>query len=380
VSATEADLTELLGRAEATPYGPARSAMVEEATQRAESAGLAALALTARLELITAYCLGGEPAKLFVPFARCLADLDAQPERFENWQLGSLLWRFKYVVSAITEFPEISLAQADGVLDDMERRYRAAGYGLHAVYTYRFAMAEHVGEGSASRWYELWTGAERDRLSDCVGCDPSRQVRHLAAVGRDEGAVAVAEPVLTGTLTCVEQPQTMLTALLLPYVRTGRLDEAAAAHRRAYRSYRDKPQDMVEVGWHIGFLARTGNEPRAVELLARHLAWLDLAPSPWDRMMFAAHAALLGRRLGEQGHGEVTVRRPASGERPPAELDAAELQAVMSAEALAIAARFDARNGTTTQSDRVRAVLAAAPLVGHLPLSATARSGYGGLW
>ena len=49
---------------------------------------------------------------------------------------------------------------------------------------------------------------------------PSK-VRYLAARGRDEEAVALAEPVLAGRLTCTEQPQTILTALLLPYLRTG---------------------------------------------------------------------------------------------------------------------------------------------------------------
>ena len=71
-------------------------------------------------------------------------------------------------------------------------------------------------------WYELWSTTPRDDLSDCAGCDPSAQAGYLADAGRDEEAIALAEPVLAGRLTCVEQPQAMLTALLLPYLRTGR--------------------------------------------------------------------------------------------------------------------------------------------------------------
>ena len=51
---------------------------------------------------------------------------------------------------------------------------------------------------------------------------------------------------LAGRLSCTEQPQTILSGLMVPYLRTGRLEEAADAHRRSYRLMRGKLADHQE--------------------------------------------------------------------------------------------------------------------------------------
>ena len=83
---------------------------------------------------------------------------------------------------------------------------------------------------------------------------------------------------LAGRLTCSEQPQGILTTLLLPYLRTGRLEQARDAHRRAYRLHRPNLADLGDIADHIEFCALTGNEARGLEILERHLGWLDRAP------------------------------------------------------------------------------------------------------
>src|SRR5690606_35964307 len=131
---------------------------------------------------------------------------------------------------------------------------------------------------------------------------------------RHEEAVALGDPVLSGQLTCSEQPQSMLTTLMVPYLRTGRLEQARDAHRRAYRLERSQLADLASIADHIEFCARTGNEARALEMVERHLGWLDRAPSPWAAMMFAASAALaLGRAQDRRPDDELTVHRPAHG-------------------------------------------------------------------
>src|SRR5262249_54027852 len=157
----------------------------------------------------------------------------------------------------------------------------------------------------ADEWFARWSAAPRDQNSDCVGCDPTSKVEHLAARGLDEEAVALAAPVLAGQLTCIEQPQAILTELLLPYLRTGRLTEAAEAHRRAYRRLRGNIADLAGISTHVTFCALTGNEMRGLEIVERHLGWLDAAPSPFAAMWFAASAALLLGRLA-RGNPELT--------------------------------------------------------------------------
>ncbi|MEU4391241.1 tetratricopeptide repeat protein [Kribbella sp. NPDC023855] len=359
------ELIERLRRAESTPYGKARSALLEDVVRRADAAEEQELAFYSRLSLVTAYVMGGEARKSLVPFARCVAEWDADPERYRD-HTHSFLWTFKYAPSTLSKFPEVPLAQTYGVLDDMERRWRAGGHSMHAVHQYRWVVADHVGDAeAAAEQYRLWSTAPRDSLSDCVGCDPTSKVRHLIRTGRPDDAVALAVGVLDGTLTCAEQPQMMLTELLPAYVAEGMYSEAVDAHRRAYRMLRDRPGELDAYADHVVFLARTGNETRAVELVERHLGELADPPSTLAEMNFAAAASLALRRISGEG---LMIRQP-KGEDVPA----GQLAEELAGRAVELAARFDERNGTKHQSELVQAVLDAEPWVEYLPLSETAR-------
>ncbi|MGC9666961.1 hypothetical protein ACNTMW_10455 [Planosporangium sp. 12N6] len=368
---TEADLWRLLAEGRGMPYGAAQIALAEQVIRHADAAGLDRLRFAGRMFATHAYTYGGEPAKAFVTFSWCLGEYDRDPAGRSREDESLLLWHFKYVVNALTMFPEVPLARAYAVVDDMQRRYAAGGYSLHAVYRQRWGVAYHIGDGAAAEeWYTRWSAAPRDDNSDCAGCDPGAKVVHLADRGRDSDAVALAAPVLAGHLTCSEQPQNILTALLLPYLRTGRLAEAADAHRRGYRLMRGNLSDLGDLAEHLMFCAWTGNEARGLEIVQRHLGWLDRSPSPWATMRFAAAAARVLDGLVRAGHDGLTVHRPAAGGREAADVPAPDLAARLAAQARDLAARFDERNGTTAQGDRVARMLAAEPLVGYLPLSA----------
>ncbi|GAA4237036.1 hypothetical protein GCM10022254_48040 [Actinomadura meridiana] len=362
------DVYELMTRSQELPYGEAKTVLIEDALRRAEAAGDEVLAFHVRVRLTDAYRYGGEPVKAFATFSRTLTDHDRDPGRFGETR--GLLWQMKAIVSSLTLFPEIPLDRAYAVLDDMERRYRAGGHSLQAVYHYRNVVARHVGDGSADDWYAKWRAAERDDLSDCEGCDPTGMARHLVESGRYEEAFEIAAPVLNATLTCNEQPQSIQTAMLPVYLRTGRAEQAADAHRRAYRVHRARLADLSDISEHLAFCAATGNEVRGLEIVQRHLGWLDRAPSVHAEMEFCAAAALVLERLATAGHGALAVRRPAADDRPAADVPVPELHAELAARATELAALFDARNGTSHQGDLVRELLAAEQVVEFVPLAA----------
>lgn len=373
MTVTEDQLWNRLFASEELPFGRARTAEVEEVIRHADAQGLANLRYTARVLSIRAYGYGGEPAKAFVPFAWCLAAYDRGEgdPRIDS----HLFWSFKSIVDKLASFPEVSLAQTMAVLDEMEQRYRRAGYSMNPVHQHRELVARHIGDrAEADEQYRLWCASPRSEMSDCIGCEPSAKADHLSWTGRDEEAVAVAQPVLGGEFTCLEQPQRILTSLLLPYLRTGRLTEAAEAHRRAYRAIQHNRAELAGVSGHVRFCGLTGNHARGVELVERHLGWLDEPPTPAADMDFCAAAAFVLGLVVRAGHGDAVVRRPAAGDRPVREQTVAALHEELSARATGLAALFDARNGTAEQGERVRATLAEEPLVDHLPLSGPARA------
>jgi tetratricopeptide (TPR) repeat protein len=367
--ATEDEIRGMIGGIWDAPEGPGQIALAEEALLHAEANGDADLAFDARMAATNAFHRGGEPAKAFVTFARCLAEYDADPGRRSGQDEHLLLWYFKYIVSSMAKFPEVPLERTQAVLDDMERRFRSGGHSLHAVYAYRHVIASHVGDTElADHWYRMWDAAPRDENSDCAGCDPTAKAHHLVWRGRHEEAIAIAEPALEGRLTCSEQPQSILTALMIPYLRTGRLDQARDAHRRAYRAFQTNPADLGSVADHVEFCGLTGNEMRGLELIERHLVWLDRPPTPKAELEFASASAQVLRRLATAGKGDLRVRAP----RSAPEATVAELAAELSERATRLALRFDERNGNAYQSERVAGRLAAEPIVDYLPLSITA--------
>src|SRR5690348_1600771 len=121
---SEETLWTLLRHAEELPYGPARTALVEQAMTEADAAGLRPLAYHARLAATNCYVYGGEPAKSFDTFFWCVEEFDRDPQAHEGTRLG-LLWQFKAAVTGLLTFPDQPLARIDGLLADMERRWRS---------------------------------------------------------------------------------------------------------------------------------------------------------------------------------------------------------------------------------------------------------------
>jgi tetratricopeptide (TPR) repeat protein len=334
------------------PYGPARTAAVERLIPYADAIDDPALAVDTRRSLVIAYRYGNEPAKAFAPFSWCLAVVDREPEVIPTELYERLLWTYKGVILDLTRYPTVDLPTIAAALDDLEARYRLGGYGLHGVHNYRHQVARQTGYlATAEEEFRQWRTLPRDQFSDCVGCDPMEQMIWLVQTGRDSEAVDTAERVLSGEFTCDEQPHSILAGLLLPYLRLGRYADAEAARRRAYRMIRDDPDELAAIGQHIEFCALSGNDARGLELIERHLPWLENARDPDAEMSFASCAALQLRRLVEIGHGADQLH----------DTTVADLEARLRERAMDLAALFDARNGNTARSELIRARISSHP-------------------
>lgn len=361
MSYTEDELREQLSQAEDLAPGPAKTATVEQIVAHADAAELEDVALEARIELINSYHQGNEPAKEFAVFGWCLTYWDAHADSIGPWEAEMLRWQYKWVVTSLTRFPTISLAQTQSALGDMEARYIRGGHSLHAVHSRRHSVAKHIGDlTEAGEQFRLWQAASRDENSDCEGCDPELKVQWLMDRDQDAEALELAQSVLSGRLTCREQPASMLEVVMLGMARLGRIDDARSAHLRSYRAQRGDRDNLEQIGSHLRFLALTGNEARGLEVLERHIGWIDTPRDPMSQMLFAAGAARLLSAVASLGHASMTVHRPASEDRPAGSPTVSDLQTAMTEMALGLAAQFDRRNASTTQSDRVTQLLAEA--------------------
>ncbi|MEU9609200.1 tetratricopeptide repeat protein [Streptomyces sp. NPDC048057] len=346
------------------PHGSARVTRAEFLSAAAEASGEADLFRQSLQGLVDAYEYSSERTKMVVPFARLLQEYDRDPSSFAAHEARSLYWRFKWVAGGIVESPDIPLASVDRWLVDMERRYRLAGYSERAVRQAEFYLADATGDTDRmERAVAGWTVAERDEMSDCHACELNTQGWYRSRRGEDADAVRIWEPVLAGGLSCMEEPHRVLAHSLLPLVRLGRAGEARAHHLRGYRMARGNESLLRSIGEHIEFCALTGNESRGLEILAEHAAHLGPLGDVESQLEFTGGILVLLRRLAELGLADrATVPYQGSVRT------VGELYELLEADAAAITARFDARNGTALVSQRLTGRIAQQPLLDALPL------------
>jgi tetratricopeptide (TPR) repeat protein len=346
------------------PEGPARNARAEELLTAAEKLNVPLAVIEALGHQLKVYNYSSEKARVFVPFARLLRMWDERPEDFDEYETHSLHWVFKWVSSGMLDQPHIPLASIEKWLGEMEHRYRLAGYSERAVRSAEHSVAAHVGDlARAERAYTAWLAADRDSMADCHACELHGQGWWQAERGRDAQALELWRPVLEGEYACAHEPHAALASSLVPLLRLGRLDEARANHLRGFRLVRATESMRGAYAEHVEFCALTGNEARALELLAERPAYFTDDGQPQSKLDFMSVVALLMDRLTGLGLGDRQVPGPAG-----REWTAGELATHARAEALALAARFDERNGTTYVSERARARMEQRPLVERLPL------------
>ncbi|MDQ0598651.1 tetratricopeptide (TPR) repeat protein [Streptomyces canus] len=346
------------------PEGPARNARAEQLLVAAEKLNVPLAVIEALGHQLKVYNYSSEKDKMFVPFARLLRMWDERPEDFDEYETHTLHWVFKWVSSGMLDQPHVPLASIEKWLGEMEHRYRLAGHSERAVRSAEFNVAAHIGDlPRAERAYAAWLAADRDRMADCPACELHGQGWWQSERSRDAEALELWTPVLEGELSCAHEPHTSLAASLLPLLRLGRLDEARANHLRGFRLVRAMESMRGAYADHVEFCALSGNEARGLELLAERPAYFTDTGHPRSGLEFLSVVALLMDRLTGLGLGDRQVPGPAG-----RSWTARELATHARAEALDLAGRFDARNGTAHVSERARARMAQEPLVERLPL------------
>jgi tetratricopeptide (TPR) repeat protein len=339
------------------PPGMPRHEALERAARLADAAEANALAVTCRIALIESCYQLNRYDLMLAPVAWCRSAEQRDPESFGEDERHALHWAHKWVPAGLLRDPRFALAQVTSVVDDLEERYRRAGFALQPVHGLRVEVADHIGDLAAGEHhFALFLAADRDSMSDCPACVVEEQVRYLIRRGRFAEAVRYADPVLRGEFTCSTQPQGVLTALLPALLAVGEPDRAREAHLYAYRRIRDRARSW-HVHEHLTFCATTGNVARGMEILRQHLDRVHQPANPSDAMHFAAGAAILLSRLDSSELRYAELSLPRAEGLGPRIVTAEELRTELTATALNTAAEFDRRNGTTRQSEIIQELL-----------------------
>lgn len=370
---TDTPAVERLRRLRSLPYGPARAAATELITRETEEHGPREILPEALLSLVEAHTFSGGEDLAFAPFARVLRLWDEAPELFDEQDTHSLFWSFKWVADATRSYPQISRAQAEALLEDMERRYRLAGNSLASVEKIRLAWLLHTGEATREA-LQHWLTAAKDDSTDCAACDLSTRARTLLALGDlDEGArVARSQDG-----RCNREPAGTFHALAEIELLRGDAAAAREALRVARREVGRNDVDGCAAwrGTEFEVLARTGDLDLALRRFATSVSAGASGPAltgdePLDTLGF-----LRGVCAGLSANPD-RLEDPApllAGSEGPAGT-LRELHEELRSRAAQLAGQFDRRNGTEHQSQLLADALAATA-VGPAPAPAASTSG-----
>ena len=379
-----AGLARQLAEAKQLSDGPDRVAELERISAHADALGEVRLGFDSRLELIRTYHEHDERWRVVAPLDWCLAACARHPGRFDAAEVRLLRWYHRSAAGLMCGTFRIGLDWTRAALAALagERAPKrtpddgAPGAELAALHC---RIADHLGdEPAARRWLSHWRNGSDAITDDCPACARTRQAELLADWGEWAEAVRVVGPVLDGILRCPEQPEQALATVMLPYLRLGRPQEAAAAHLAAYPRHRTEHEAFPLLAAHLRFCALTGQYDRGLDILAEQLGRLDRPYDEKSAMEFATAGALLCRLAGAAGLGGRGVPRPAHADRHAATLLVPALEADLLATARDLAGRFDARNGTGHQSGRITGWLSELPGPERVELPRLAETGPGG--
>ena len=356
------------------PLGqPEKLELLERAVALADLQNDLMAGFEARDELIEAAGMGGHPEKTLVAFAWMLAQWDKHGEDELGADEYGLLWKYKWVINTLWEFPSIAATQIEAAFDDFQARLERGGYSLRTLHYFRWKYAHHQGNwAEAELERAVWQRSSDDSMGDCTACEAHFLTEYLAAQKRDPEALEATKLILSGRQRCAEVPHVTYGVLLEPMLRLEQFEDALDTHLRGYRMARDNPEFLATCGEHLAFLAYSHNTGPALALLERHLSWALETANLQARFEFYRSTLPLWNRLRDTGELEVVFRAPQGfaleGQGGIYALDA--LEGWFGAQLEDLANRFDARNGNGYFSSRLEVDLKLLERVPPLSLQA----------
>jgi hypothetical protein len=300
---------------------------------------------------------------------RCLLDWHAAPHLFRP-ALVTAMWNqfFNVCDVYVRLFPQPA-RRVHRLLDELERHCpESRRWTRYAIDHYRMKLEARQGNREAVErlWRRLRAQGlpqEHFYLAGLAGGEAFMWQR----LGRHDRAIEAMAPVLAGQIE-VRDGSDRSDVLLVPYLRTGRFDEAVAAHQL---NHTRREMKLEELGAHLQFCALTGNEERGIEVLQRNVDRLLTRTSRVEWVWTAAAAVLLCRRVMEKDIDRQWCRSCECEDarcHHDAVMTYADLGGRLRWEAVNLSLELDEMDDSTYMSEAVAEIMRAEPIVESLPL------------
>ena len=335
---------ELMARVEATPEGPAKVALQEEAIALADRHGDEELAFALRSGSLMTYYGGRRPDLILVHFARCVAYAQQNPEE----HLTAILWQYRWVVDLMPSVLEIPRDQVEATWQEMRGHYKAAGLSARPVWVLRRRLGIAMGDPAmAAEADAKFRKCRRDAAADDRETEAAFQVDYHAFLRDDQATLDAAKPFFDGTFTNEHFMVSTVHRVLGPLARRDELDRGRKLVKKALRYIVKTPKLVGSEYNHLEFLATIGDYAAAVAEFDRHFVAGTSHPGRLYHYDFLHAGKLLAERLVKFDRGGQLLRT-AEGRVP-----AAELLPRLDRDLRVLAAEADARHGNGYYTGRL---------------------------
>ena len=183
------------------------------------------------------------------------------------------LWKFKWIVSGVAKSSMIEREFIDEVNEAMLFYYERLELSLAAYY--KALMNQNIDMGDAREAkanYELWKKLAKDDMADCEACEASDEITYLCFTGEYEAALGLAEPILSGELTCSEVQHITYAPILFSMIKTGKIEEAKTLLPKAAATIESNPRVINQIAPLIEIAVRLDERETALSLARKHSA------------------------------------------------------------------------------------------------------------
>lgn len=316
--------------------GDPRMRAIRAAVTEAEQAGDLPSAVQFHHDLIKESVFSGDRYQALVDFPQYLALVKRDPV-LEQENLWDMLWMFKWIVEAATEFPQIEKKQVLGWFSEFRSELLKNGYSLRTWYEKRAIFYCCCDRAKMRLDYEDFLNAPKDPMSDGTASELNSMVRFELELGRHDRAMKAATEIFTRSLHTEEVPCKTFHYLLTDAIRRGDR-ETADKYAGPLRGFCSGERFQLEpVGTILCYDALT-DPARGLQFYAKNKSLRENSRNPFLCFWFDRGAAKLLTAAAKQGLSMQT-----GGISMHAEQLAEQAESALQ-NCRELAAKFDARN------------------------------------
>jgi len=277
--------------------------------------------------LIKESVFSGDRYQALVDFPQFIKIAEEHDEIYEAY-IHQILWVYKWILEAVTEFYQIEKIQVLRWFSDFRRRLLQRGYTLRSFYEKRAGFFVYTDRAKLRLDYEDFLQTRRDRMSDGDSDEHDSMVFWNLTLGNREKAFELAEKVFREGWETDETPATTYGYMLEDAMEHGdreRADRFAKLLRPRCECDRFR---MEEIGKLLCYDAWTDPEA-GLKWIRYQQSVREGSRNPYLCFYYDRGAAMLYDRAAKAGLG-----------------DFAEKSAALRQNAQSLAEKFDARNGS----------------------------------